>query len=63
MHKVSRFRWLHISAALLALSIVSVVQPAAKAQATSPAPNVHSAPPAQIHALKVTHYQPCWWAA
>ena len=54
MHKVSRCRWLHISAALLALSIVSAVQPPAEAQATSPTPNVRSAPPVQIHALKVT---------
>ena len=53
MHKGSRFRWIYISAALLALSIVSDVQPPAKAQATSPAPNVRSAP-VQIHALKVT---------
>ena len=54
MHKVSRFRWLHLPAALLALSIVGMVQPPAQAQATSPAPNVRSAPPVQIHALKVT---------
>ena len=53
MHKVSRFRWLHFPAALLALSIVSAVQTPAEAQATSPSPNVRSAP-VQIHALKVT---------
>jgi len=53
MHKVSRFRWIHISVALLALSlsIVSVVH--AEAQGSSPATSVQSPPP-QIHALKVT---------
>src|ERR1017187_9343299 len=53
MHKVSRFRCLHISAALLGLShLIIGVQPRAEAQG-SPAANVQSAP-VQIHALKVT---------
>ena len=53
MHKVSRSHWIRRSAALLALAIVSMVQLPAKAQGTSPAPNVQSAP-VQIHALKIT---------
>ncbi|MGA8541211.1 MAG: MBL fold metallo-hydrolase [Terriglobales bacterium] len=51
MHKGSLFRWLHISAILLALSTVSLQL--AEAQ-NNPPTNVQSATPAQIHALKVT---------
>ena len=55
MHKVSRFRWISISAVLLALSLpIASVQPLAAAQGATPAPNLQGAPPVQIHALKVT---------
>ena len=55
MHKISHLRWIQISAALIALLLpmVSVAQPPAEAQGTSPATNVQNAH-AQIHALKVT---------
>jgi hypothetical protein len=50
MDKVSRFRWIHISALLIALSLaIASVPTHAEAQGTSPAPNVQS-PPDQIHA-------------
>jgi 7,8-dihydropterin-6-yl-methyl-4-(beta-D-ribofuranosyl)aminobenzene 5'-phosphate synthase len=53
MHKVSRFRWIHIFAALIALSLPIVTgQPPAQGQ-NSPATNVQASH-AQIHALKVT---------
>jgi len=53
MDEIPHLRRIHIAAALVALSIVNV-QPPAEAQSTSPAPNVQSATPVQIHALKVT---------
>jgi len=52
MHKVSRLRWLYISAVLIAFSIPTVSVQPADAQG-SPAASVQNAP-AQIHALKVT---------
>jgi 7,8-dihydropterin-6-yl-methyl-4-(beta-D-ribofuranosyl)aminobenzene 5'-phosphate synthase len=53
MHKVSRFRRIHIFAALIALSVPIVTgQPRAQGQ-NSPATNVQASH-AQIHALKVT---------
>jgi 7,8-dihydropterin-6-yl-methyl-4-(beta-D-ribofuranosyl)aminobenzene 5'-phosphate synthase len=53
MHKVSRFRWIHIFAVLIALSLLIVTgQPPAQGQ-NSPATNVQASH-AQIHALKVT---------
>jgi 7,8-dihydropterin-6-yl-methyl-4-(beta-D-ribofuranosyl)aminobenzene 5'-phosphate synthase len=53
MHMVSRFRWVHIFAVLIALSLPIVTgQPPAQAQ-NSPATNVQASH-AQIHALKVT---------
>jgi 7,8-dihydropterin-6-yl-methyl-4-(beta-D-ribofuranosyl)aminobenzene 5'-phosphate synthase len=53
MNKISHLRWIHISAALIALSLVSVAQPPAEAQGAIPATNVQNAH-TQIHALKVT---------
>jgi 7,8-dihydropterin-6-yl-methyl-4-(beta-D-ribofuranosyl)aminobenzene 5'-phosphate synthase len=53
MQKVSRFRWIHIFAALIALSLPIVTgQPPAQGQ-NSPATNVQASQ-AQVHALKVT---------
>ena len=53
MHKVSRFRWVHIFTALIALSLPIVTgQPPAQGQ-NSPATNVQTSH-AQMHALKVT---------
>jgi hypothetical protein len=51
MHESPHLRWIHIAAALVALAIVNL-QPPAQAQGTSPAPNVQSATPVQIHPLK-----------
>src|ERR1700730_10243058 len=44
---------MHMYAVLLALSIISMVQPRAEAQGTSPAANIQRVP-VQIHSLKVT---------
>jgi 7,8-dihydropterin-6-yl-methyl-4-(beta-D-ribofuranosyl)aminobenzene 5'-phosphate synthase len=52
MHKVSRFRWIQISAALLALSLPIVSVQPVEAQG-GPATSLQSAP-VQIHSLKVT---------
>ena len=52
MHKVSRSRWIHLSAALLALSLPIVSVHPAEAQG-GPAASVQNTP-TQIHALKVT---------
>jgi 7,8-dihydropterin-6-yl-methyl-4-(beta-D-ribofuranosyl)aminobenzene 5'-phosphate synthase len=52
MHKVSRFRWIHLSGSLIALLVLIVSVRPAEGQ-SSPSPNVQNHP-AQIHALKVT---------